>query len=813
MKNNWRRLKIGQIYPFAIFLFITFIFFWKFFVKGLLPIPADIISGTYYPWLDLNLTSFPAGVPVKNPIFSDIVSIIYPWRELAVNLMKSGEWPLWNPYILSGTSLLANFQSAALYPLNIIYWLVNDFYIGWSLQVIAQPLLAAIFMFLFLREHKLSRQASMYGSLVWGFSGFMMTWVEYNTLIHSALYFPLMLFALKKASKNRIYYLLYSLCLALSFYAGYPQITTYILGFSLIYVWITRILKTSDFKYMVGSIILGVTLASPLLLPGAEASRLSIRQVDQVAAAANVKYIPLQNLITFIAPDYFGNPSTRNYWPTVGSYDNFVIFVGATSLFLFLISFWLKGKKKDKLLIFSWVGFFISLLLSFKNPIAKFIGDSNIVLISSSVMGRLALITTFSIAVGASISLERIIKGRVQKKSLKYPVIILIGLIIVPILISSLFLTPLKDFLSKLTLFNEDSLYAFQTAIGYQVSLRNLVLPAFMVIASIVGVVVLVTVFKKHKEMKTLILIGIFSLTLFDLYRFSSKYNSFSSPELLYPDTPLTEYLQKQDSVKFDRERGPILPPNMWMPYQVYSATGQDAIHPIRYNKFMSLLNGRGLVPFSRYVEIENISSSLYDFLGIENIVVIKWKNASPEYDGDLSWRFEESNLEKLFEFERTMVLKNPEAFPRMYPVENFVLAKTDEEFENLLLSTDLSKTVILETVPDIVPLTTEVDINSISFSPLITKADVVSEENSLLVISQTHFPGWKAYVDGKKVTLYRANYAFMAVPIGAGEHHLEIRYEPNSFKYGLIIGATSFIIMVSLLVVSQITTERKKNK
>jgi hypothetical protein len=726
--------------------------------------------------------------------------------------MKGGEWPLWNPYILSGTSLLANFQSAALYPLNAIYWLVSDFHIGWSLQVVAQPLFAAIFMFLFLREHKLSRQSSIYGSLVWGFSGFIMTWVEYNTLIHSALYFPLMLFALKRASKNKIYYLLYSLCLALSFYAGYPQITTYILGFSLIYAWITKILKTSNLKYIVGSIILGIALASPLLLPGAEASRLSIRQVDQVAAAANVRYIPPQNLVTFIAPDYFGNPSTRNYWPAVGSYDNFVIFVGATSLFLFLISFWLKGKKKDKLLVFSWVGFFISLLLSFKNPISKFIGDSDITLISSSVMARLALITTFSIAVGASISLEGIIKGKIQRKSLKYPVIILLGLIIVPILISGLFLTPLKDFLPKFSLFNQNSLYALQTIIGYQVSLRNLVLPAFMVIASISGVVVL-TIFKKHKKIKTLILAGLFFLTLFDLYRFSSKYNSFSSVELLYPDTPLTEYLQKQGSVKFDRERGPILPPNMWMPYQIYSATGQDAIHPIRYNKFMNLLNERGLTPSNRYVEIENIGSSLYDFLGIENVAVIKWKNASPEYDGGPSWRFEESNLEKHIEFERTMVLKNPEAFPRIYPVKSFLLAETDDQFENLLLSADLSKTVVLETVPDIVPLTAEVDIDNISFGPLITEADVVSKENSLLVISQTHFPGWKAYIDGDNAPLYRANYAFIAVPIDAGEHHLEIKYEPDSFKYGLIIGATSFIIMISLLVVSQISTERKKNK
>ncbi|MEJ2348068.1 MAG: YfhO family protein, partial [Patescibacteria group bacterium] len=799
--------KSSPLFPLVVFLLITFIFFWPFFIKGLLPIPGDIVSGTYYPWLDLNLKAFPAGVPVKNPAFSDIVSIMYPGRELAINLMKSGEWPLWNPYILSGTSLLANFQSAALYPTNIVYWLIKDFSTAWSLQVVSQPLLASLFMYLFLREHKLSRLSSVYGSFVWAFSGFAMVWLEYNTLIHSALYFPLMLFTLKKTKDNKFYYLLLSILVALSFYAGYPQITIYILGFSFIYGLVMKILTKNNLGIFIASIILALGLAAPLLLPGFEATRLSIRQVDQVASASNIKYIPPQNIITFIAPDYFGNPSTRNYWPETGSYDNFVIFVGATSFLLFLLSFWLK---RNKLIIFSWIIFSISFILAFRNPISELVGNLNIGLISSSVMSRLAIVMTFSIAVTASFSLEAIWQKKLQIKVLKKSALILVGLILIFSLATGLFLLPLKDYLPSIFLFNKNSLYALQTIRGYKISLRNLILPSAMVVSSILGVGFLILAPKRLKGFRTLVLVSLLALSFFDLYRFHQKYNSFSSKELLYPETPLTSFLKEQGDTRFDREKGPIIPPNMWMPYGLFSASGQEAIHPIRYNKFVNLLNGLGLISSNRYAEIENFNSPLCDFLGIENIAVIKWKNASPDFEGDVSQKFRGSKFKEVFEHERTIVLENLKAFQRIYPVKDFLLAESDEDFEKLLLSVDLSKTVILETFPRLDSLTTDVAVSNLVFTPLKTSAKVKSEGSSLLVISQTYFPGWKAYLDGESIPLYRANYTFMAVPVTVGEHHLEISYEPDSFKYGLKIGVISFIITVSLFLVSQSRFKRK---
>ena len=61
----------------------------------------------------------------------------------------------------------------------------------------------------------------------------------------------------------------------------------------------------------------------------------------------------------------------------------------------------------------------------------------------------------------------------------------------------------------------------------------------------------------------------------------------------------------------------------------------------------------------------------------------------------------------------------------------------------------------------------------------------VNAEENSLLVLSDTYYPGWKALVDGKETKIYRADYAFRALPLNAGTHRVGFVYDPMSFKLG----------------------------
>jgi len=158
-KKLWPRLT--WLWPFVFILGVWFVLFKPFFAKGLLPMPADIIAGLYYPWLDYKW-GYSVGVPVKNPLISDIPSLLYPWRSFAIDELKAGRWPLWNPYYFDGMPLLANFQSAVFSYVNLFFLFFSK-PIAWALGVMTSPLLTLIFVFLFLRHKNLSRISSLLG--------------------------------------------------------------------------------------------------------------------------------------------------------------------------------------------------------------------------------------------------------------------------------------------------------------------------------------------------------------------------------------------------------------------------------------------------------------------------------------------------------------------------------------------------------------------------------------------------------------------------------------------------------------------------
>ena len=70
-----------------------------------------------------------------------------------------------------------------------------------------------------------------------------------------------------------------------------------------------------------------------------------------------------------------------------------------------------------------------------------------------------------------------------------------------------------------------------------------------------------------------------------------------------------------------------------------------------------------------------------------------------------------------------------------------------------------------------------------------------------VLVLTDSFYPGWRVYVDGKEKEILRANVFFRAVPLSAGEHVVDFRYRPRSFTIGLAIS----LLTVSIIVVSSI--------
>ncbi len=64
----------------------------------------------------------------------------------------------------------------------------------------------------------------------------------------------------------------------------------------------------------------------------------------------------------------------------------------------------------------------------------------------------------------------------------------------------------------------------------------------------------------------------------------------------------------------------------------------------------------------------------------------------------------------------------------------------------------------------------------------------VESQADGWLMVSNTWYPGWKAYVDGKEMPVLRADYLFMAVTVPQGQHQVSLVYQPESFSIGSIL-------------------------
>jgi hypothetical protein len=73
------------------------------------------------------------------------------------------------------------------------------------------------------------------------------------------------------------------------------------------------------------------------------------------------------------------------------------------------------------------------------------------------------------------------------------------------------------------------------------------------------------------------------------------------------------------------------------------------------------------------------------------------------------------------------------------------------------------------------------------------------TQGNRFLVLSEMAYPGWRAYVDGGEVPLYRANYLFRGLVVPAGRHEVTMRFRPPLVLAGSVISALSLLVLAFL--------------
>ena len=73
-------------------------------------------------------------------------------------------------------------------------------------------------------------------------------------------------------------------------------------------------------------------------------------------------------------------------------------------------------------------------------------------------------------------------------------------------------------------------------------------------------------------------------------------------------------------------------------------------------------------------------------------------------------------------------------------------------------------------------------------YEPNRIELETKANQPSILILSENHYPGWRAYIDGRFTDTLRVDYNLRGVAVPAGEHKIEFIYRPKSVLIGMVL-------------------------
>lgn len=758
MKNILQRL-----WPAGIILALWLLFAFPYWGKGLVPFPSTYLVTFFAPW------SSSYGMPVKNNAMPDVITQIYPWKRVTVNSWKHGEMPLWNPYSFSGTSHAGNYQSAVFSPVNALFLLLPEIH-AWSLMILLQPLLAGLFMLLFLRSLAVSRAGSVIGALAFMFCGFIVVWMAYGTLGYAVLFLPLILYAMNMYIQkgNALAALLVAFGTGLSFVSGHFQMSLYVFLYALSFALYRKTAGTPKALQTGLFVLLGVGLAAPQILPG------FVSYTNAVRSGLFLKgeVIPWQYIITLLSPDFYGNPVTRNDW--YGHYAEWAGYIGVAPLLFALLA--LRIRRKADHAVFFTVMALGSLLLAFQTPLVDLLFALRIPVLSTSSASRIIVLMSFSLAALAGFGFDTL-QDAWRNRSWKHMRFYAAGICIF-----------IAVFWIVLFVFHP------LPADKLSIAIRNLYLPTAFVFMTLALCAAGFFVPKRLLVILPFILIAVTSV---DVYRFAAKWMPFDPASYVYPQLPVITKLQSLIAENHGRVFGNI-GNEMGSAFGIPLIEGYDAVYQYRYGKFMSAAsNGvirnaeRSVVVFDKHGVY---SEQWLQLLGVRYY-------AHKKSDGRLPWAYpfwEMPQYNRIWEDEHFEILENTASLPRAFLASAYSLAGSEQEILGQLTAKGMNmrETVVLEDTPGFDPETGPGSATISSYRATEIVIQTESDVPKLLFLSDVYDPGWSVSVDGRPSRLLRADFDFRAVAVLPGTHTVRMQYRPISVRLGLMIAGFATLIL-----------------
>jgi len=432
-KSFFDRLGVKTHWPLLIVFLLIIVFYWPVLTLQALPYSGDLQG-------------------------SDLTDINYPLRFIAHESLLAGEIPFWSDLISNGYPVLAESEAAFFYPPNVFFSLVSPSFLAafnWSL--VFHLLLAAFFFYSLARVFKIEPLPAALGAFIFVFSSFFVVRLKYTNMVMSMAWLPLQFWLLEKFVQERKFFFLWWLSpiIALQILTGHAQIPYYALFGLATYLMIRLFNFTSESwkKWKVFIIkalgvflltaILGAAIAALQVLPALELSEYSWREGGLTFEESTMSPYHPRNFVTWLMPYFFGNPAEVTYLydfretiDRIGLFWEVVTYIGVLP---FLVSImgatYLVRKRKSwgiGLLGVILVGVFLG--LGKYSPIYELAWEYLPGMSFFRVPSRFFLLTIFALSVTAAYGFGYLfnkIKSKFQSKNFyKFTLIIIIVLVV-----------------------------------------------------------------------------------------------------------------------------------------------------------------------------------------------------------------------------------------------------------------------------------------------------------------------------------------------------------------------------------------------
>jgi hypothetical protein len=705
------------------------------------------------------------------------------------------------------------------------------FNVAWNWLIILHFGFAGIATYIFLRYLNASRGGALLGGNIFMLSGYLLSVHNVPPHLFSAAWFPLVLtFFLKyfETSKHK-YLILSSLCLVMQFVAGAPEmvimsalvllvLTAFPIGF-VHSVSCGDIRMPGFFPRLRSLSLVGVLvflLSAVQLFPFLELKSLSIRAEGLGYREAVIWSFSLKDVIQFVLNDPFGYYVGRDkYWLNQAWLKS--LYLGVSPFVLSISYMLIKDKKKYIFLFLAAVSFILA--LGGNTPLFRLLYHLP-VFDSMRYPVKFLFLFFFFISVTSSLGLDRMRAFDRHRRTVLFGKLCLLFALLAAIVWGYMqySLPEAKTFLNpwalKLDVFDLDA------------TLHNV--SRFLFFCILFCFVCYVSLEAKSARVRHVFLALIVLLVVVDMFTATNKFYRYSPWGSFIEKHHFEEEIGRSKntgryvvapeikrmplSYPFDRK---VLAGTYASLHSTFTTDGLEVLKLKQYGQVLKMLE--------ESVQIKD-AKRFFDMMGIGYVVT--WTEMeAPDFKQiqmdklehhvkelmpilELGKAGDPSDIERIVEkfSKKTLYLYEYLNSPGRYFLVSRVHYVMDERaVKERLMHPDLqpAKEVVVlsdkEGFRDYGTVKGQVEL--VSYKPNSIHFKSTTDNDSFFYLSDTYYPGWRAYIDGKPTKIFKANLAFRAVEVPKGKHTVVFKYVPTSFYAGLIFTLIGIGLSIWLIV------------